>query len=86
MERHNGIIKSRLKKIMEEIGKIGFSVYHPKMHITPTSARWTPFEKRYGRPFVLPQLKPFNRHDEKKKKRRNLSRIQILTSREISSV
>ena len=30
VERHNGIIKSRLKKIMEEMGNIGFTVYHPK--------------------------------------------------------
>ena len=43
------------------------------MHITPTSTRLTPFEIMYGRPFVLPQLKPFTRHDEIKKREETLA-------------
>ena len=67
MKRHNGIIKSRLKKIMEETGKnwvYCLPLVVLNMHITPTNIGLTPFEMMYGRPFVLPQLKPFSRQDE----------------------
>ena len=36
------------------------------MHITPTNTGLTPCEIMYGRQFVLPQLKPFSRHDEER--------------------
>jgi len=55
------------------------------MHITPTSTGLTPFEIMYGRPFVLPQLKPFSRHDKEREETLAGYRVKMLTSREISS-
>lgn len=67
-ERHNGILKSQLRKAMEETGK-SWIYCQPSvllnMHITPTAEGLISFEKLYGRPYVLQQLKPFQRNDKK---------------------
>jgi len=61
VERHNGILKSTLRKTMEETGKnwiYCLPLVVLNMHITKTSAGLTPFEMIYGRPYIIPQLKP----------------------------
>ena len=51
VERHNGIIKSRLKKIQDIGKKLSYyclPIVVLNMHITPTSTGLTPFEIMYG--------------------------------------
>ncbi|CAJ0961732.1 unnamed protein product, partial [Ranitomeya imitator] len=67
VKRHNGILKSKLRKTMQETGKnwlycIQLGYVH--ISVTPTPAGVTPFEIIYGRPFLFPQLEPFKRVNE----------------------
>lgn len=88
VERHNGIIKSKLKKIMEETGKnwlYCLPLVVLNMHVTPASSGLTPFEMMYGRPYRIPQLKPFKRPKEEREQTLVDYMLQMSTKREISS-
>lgn len=66
VERTNGTIKSKLKKTMTETGKnwmYCLPLVMLNMHILPGVRGISPFEILYGRPYTLPELKPFIRDD-----------------------
>ena len=87
VERHNGIIKSKLKKIMEETGKnwlYCLPLVVLNMHVTPASSGLTPFEMMYGRLYRIPQLIPFKRPEEEREQTLADYMLQMLTKRERS--
>ena len=88
VERNNGTIKSKLKKTMEETGKnwlYCLPLVVLNMHVTPTPAGLTPFEMMYGRPYQIPQLKPFQRPEEEREQTLADYMAKMLITREVSS-
>ncbi|XP_041423616.1 protein NYNRIN-like [Xenopus laevis] len=67
VERHNGILKNKLRKLMEET-KMTWIQCLPlallAIRITPSHKRLTPFEVIYGRPYRIPQLSQFQTSEE----------------------
>ncbi|XP_040215524.1 protein NYNRIN-like [Rana temporaria] len=59
VERHNGILKNKLRKAMEETGKnwmYCLPLAVTSMHISPTQEGLSPFEMIHGRPYRIPLL------------------------------
>ena len=58
IERNNGTVKAKLKKMMAETGKTWMRCLAPvmlSMHILPSARGLSPFEMLYGRPYYLPE-------------------------------